>query len=107
MFKKFGPDEVKDKSKIKSSQQRAIRQAIQQQFPSFEPYLDQIVPKKAEIQVAKCEGKINVVMIEGEPLFYNVSTSIPSPSTRRLQSDTNRTSFWAPLHGSTALNSNP
>mmetsp|Transcript_21334 Transcript_21334/g.43296 ORF Transcript_21334/g.43296 Transcript_21334/m.43296 type:complete len:185 (+) Transcript_21334:135-689(+) len=72
MFKKFSPDEVKDKSKIKSSQQRAIRQAIQAQFPDFEDYLEQVLPKKAEIQVAKCEGKVNLVMIEGEPLFYNV-----------------------------------
>ena len=29
------------------------------------------MPKKAEIQVVKCEGKINVVMVDDEPLFYN------------------------------------
>jgi hypothetical protein len=31
------------------------------------PYMEQIMPKKAEIQVAKCEGKINVVCIEKVP----------------------------------------
>lgn len=82
MFKKFGPDEVKDKSKVKSSQQRAIRQAIQSQFPNFEPYMDQLMPKKAEIQVAKCEGKVNVVMIEGEPLFYNLRDGPYYPTLR-------------------------
>jgi PUA domain protein len=34
--------------------------------------MEQIIPKKAEIQVAKCEGKINVVCIEQAPVFYNV-----------------------------------
>jgi hypothetical protein len=29
--------------------------------------MEQILPKKAEIQVAKCEGKINVVCIEKIP----------------------------------------
>jgi hypothetical protein len=33
--------------------------------------LPQILPKKSEVQVAKCEGKVNVIMVEDEPLFYN------------------------------------
>ncbi len=35
------------------------------------PSCKQILPKKSEVQVAKCEGKVNVIMVEDEPLFYN------------------------------------
>mmetsp|Transcript_20584 Transcript_20584/g.49857 ORF Transcript_20584/g.49857 Transcript_20584/m.49857 type:complete len:185 (-) Transcript_20584:74-628(-) len=84
MFKKFSADEVKDRSKVKSSQQRAIRDAIRSQFPLLEPYMEEVLPKKAEIQVAKCEGKINVIMIESEPLFYNVRDGPYYPTLRIL-----------------------
>jgi hypothetical protein len=33
---------VRDKSKVKSSQQRAIRQAIQDQYPKLDPFLEQV-----------------------------------------------------------------
>ncbi|EKX48234.1 hypothetical protein GUITHDRAFT_86059 [Guillardia theta CCMP2712] len=82
MFKKFSNEEVKDKSKIKSSQQRAIRQAIQDQYPSLDPYFENVMPKKSEIQLAKCEGKINLVMIDGEPVFYNVRDGPYYPTLR-------------------------
>jgi len=99
MFKKFGPDEVKDKSKIKSSQQRAICRAIQyasklspcNHWTAFSDHqgdgsLQARVPllqaklgpdstqesRDPESQVAKYEGKNNMVMIEGDPLFHNV-----------------------------------
>mmetsp|Transcript_54963 Transcript_54963/g.145094 ORF Transcript_54963/g.145094 Transcript_54963/m.145094 type:complete len:185 (-) Transcript_54963:91-645(-) len=84
MFKKFGPEEIKDKSKVKSSQQRAIRQAIQEQYPRLDPFLEQVLPKKAEIQVAKCEGKINVVMVEDAPVFFNIRDGPYYPVLRLL-----------------------
>mmetsp|Transcript_16347 Transcript_16347/g.41241 ORF Transcript_16347/g.41241 Transcript_16347/m.41241 type:complete len:186 (+) Transcript_16347:88-645(+) len=82
MFKKFGGDEVRDRSKIKSSQQRGIRSSIIEQFPKLEPYMEQIMPKKGEVQVAKCEGKISVVMVDDEPLFYNVRDGPYYPTLR-------------------------
>ena len=36
------PTQVKDRSKIKSSQQRGIRQALLDQFPKLEPYFEQV-----------------------------------------------------------------
>lgn len=39
----------------------------------------QFMPKKAEVQLVKCEGKINVVMVDDEPFFYNGATPSPSP----------------------------
>lgn len=54
MFKKFTVEEnVSTSSKVKSSQQRTIRAKILEQYPSIEPYLEEILPKKAPMVVAK------------------------------------------------------
>ena len=74
--------QIKDSGKLKSSDQRKIRQAINDQYPLLEPYMEQILPKKAELQVAKCEGKINVVTIDRVPLFYNVRDGPYYPTLR-------------------------
>lgn len=54
MFKKFTVEEnVSTSSKIKSSQQRTIRAKILEQYPNVEPYMEEILPKKAPMVVAK------------------------------------------------------
>ena len=50
----------------------------------LEPYWDDIIPKKAELQVAKCEGKVNVVMVDNQPIFYNVRDGPYYPTLRVL-----------------------
>mmetsp|Transcript_6570 Transcript_6570/g.10432 ORF Transcript_6570/g.10432 Transcript_6570/m.10432 type:complete len:186 (+) Transcript_6570:52-609(+) len=82
MFKKFTESEIRDSGKLKSSDQRKIRNAIADQYPLLVDHMEQIMPKKAEIQVAKCEGKINVVCIEHVPVFYNVRDGPYYPTLR-------------------------
>lgn len=54
MFKRFSVEEhVSTSSKVKSSQQRTIRGKILEQYPLIEPYLEELVPKKAPLVVAK------------------------------------------------------
>ncbi|EEY66908.1 uncharacterized protein PITG_17779 [Phytophthora infestans T30-4] len=72
MFKRFSVDEhVSTSSKVKSSQQRSIRSKVLEQYPDLESYAEMFMPKKAPMVVAKCHNHIQIVLHEGEPLFFN------------------------------------
>lgn len=61
MFKRFSVDEnIASHSQVKSSQQRAIRSSILTQYPEVEPYLEQLLPKKAPMIVAKWYTKRSI-----------------------------------------------
>jgi malignant T-cell-amplified sequence len=54
MFKKFDVGEhVSNHSQVKSSTQRTIRAKILEQYPDVDPYLEELLPKKAPMVVAK------------------------------------------------------
>ncbi|GLE07100.1 hypothetical protein PINS_up016969 [Pythium insidiosum] len=55
---------------VKSSQQRQIRAKILEQYPDVEPYMELLLPKKAPMVVAKCLDHVQIVLHEGEPLFF-------------------------------------
>lgn len=56
---------------MKSSVQKAIRSKLLEQFPYLEESLDQILPKKDPLRVAKCQDHIEIVVgKDGELLFY-------------------------------------
>ncbi|KNC96194.1 translation machinery-associated protein 20 [Spizellomyces punctatus DAOM BR117] len=72
MFKKFTPKEdVSGKSKVKSSVQRGIRAAILEQYPSLNPYIEELMPKKEPLILVKCHDRINIVMVGERLLFFN------------------------------------
>jgi hypothetical protein len=51
MFKKDIPPS--GRSKVKSSVQRGLRQKLLDTYPGFEPYIDEILPKKAQLDAVK------------------------------------------------------
>ena len=53
MFKKFVPEDVSGQSQAKSSVARGIRTKILEQYPSLEDYIEDIIPKKAPLHIAK------------------------------------------------------
>ncbi|KAJ3153021.1 hypothetical protein HK101_001765 [Irineochytrium annulatum] len=56
---------------IKSSQERAIRAKILAQYPALEPYMEELMPKKAPIIVVKCEDRVSIITVNGVVLFFN------------------------------------
>ena len=42
-----------NRSKVKSSVQRGLRQRFVEAYPGFEPYIDDILPKKAQLDAVK------------------------------------------------------
>ncbi|KAK1931444.1 Malignant T-cell-amplified sequence 1 [Phytophthora citrophthora] len=67
----FVEEHVSTSSKVKSSQQRSIRSKVLEQYPDLEPYAEMLMPKKAPMVVAKCHNHIQIVLHEGEPVFFN------------------------------------
>lgn len=40
-------------TKVKSSVQRGLRSKFVETYPGFEPYIDEIIPKKAQLESVK------------------------------------------------------
>ncbi|GAQ85203.1 pseudouridine synthase and archaeosine transglycosylase (PUA) domain-containing protein [Klebsormidium nitens] len=84
MFKKFTHEEVSGQNQVKSSVQRKIRQSIADQYPLLEPVLDDLLPKKEPLIVAKCQNHLNLVVINNVPLFFNIRDGPYMPTLRLL-----------------------
>ena len=70
MFRKFAPGENVDPKlqQLKSSVQRGIRTKIAEQYPQLEDeVLDELIPKKCVMNIAKTDTKISVVLVDGVP----------------------------------------
>ncbi|OMJ24378.1 Translation machinery-associated protein 20 [Smittium culicis] len=70
MFKKFTPKDVNGKTMVKSSVIRAIRTKLIDSYPGIEPVLDEILPKKATLILAKTKERISLYIVDGNVLFF-------------------------------------
>jgi malignant T-cell-amplified sequence len=71
LFKKFNIEEhVSSTGQIKNSVLRGIHSSIVDQFPYLEASIDNILPKKSTT-VAKCQGKVQIILVDGVPMFFN------------------------------------
>ncbi|CAM6101469.1 unnamed protein product [Calypogeia fissa] len=84
MFKKFTSEEVSAQNQVKASVQRKIRQGIADEYPELEPMLDDLLPKKSPLIVAKCQNHINLVVVNSVPMFFNVRDGPYMPTLRLL-----------------------
>jgi hypothetical protein len=60
-----------NRSKVKSSVQRGLRQKLLETYPGFEPFIEDIMPKKASLEAVK---------------LYDTNSTIFAPSILRLLS---------------------
>ncbi|PSK40330.1 Translation machinery-associated protein 20 [Elsinoe australis] len=58
------------KSKVKSSAQRAIRAKVIETYPKIEPYIDEIMPKKEQLDVVKVPDRVQLYINGTTPLFW-------------------------------------
>ncbi|KAK8638627.1 hypothetical protein V6N13_137042 [Hibiscus sabdariffa] len=80
---KFSSEDVSSQNQVKVSVQRKIRQSIAEEYPGLEPVLDDLLPKKVRLIVAKCQNHLNLILVNSVPLFFNVRDG-PYMSTLRL-----------------------
>ncbi|KAK0589896.1 hypothetical protein LWI29_019883 [Acer saccharum] len=84
MFKKFSSEEVSAQNQVKASVQRRIRQSIADEYPGLEPVMDDLLPKKVPLIVAKCQNHLNLVLVNNVPLFFNIRDGPYMPTLRLL-----------------------
>eukprot|EP00898_Chlorokybus_atmophyticus_P008293 jgi/Chlat1/8465/Chrsp80S07862 len=85
MFKKFTPEEnITGHSQVKSSVQRKIRSALAEQFPTLEENLDELLPKKSPVIIAKSQGHVQILVVDKEPIFFNIRDGPYFPTLRIL-----------------------
>ncbi|KAL4905827.1 hypothetical protein BDW74DRAFT_152079 [Aspergillus multicolor] len=82
MFKKDIPPS--NRSKVKSSVQRALRQKLVEAHPLCEPYIDEILPKKAQLDAVKLPDRVTLYTIDSTPLFYQPLDGPPIPHLKVL-----------------------
>ncbi|KAK4217732.1 hypothetical protein QBC37DRAFT_307215 [Rhypophila decipiens] len=64
------------KQKLKSSIQRSLRNSLLDTYPLLQPYADDFFPKKASLeQVRVPVDRVNVYVLDGQPLFYQQDTA--------------------------------
>lgn len=86
MFRKFTKeDNIKTASPVRSSEQRAIRAAVLQQFPALEPFVEDIFPKKASLIVCKCKDYVQMLLDpNGAFIFFQCRQGPYIPTLRFL-----------------------
>jgi PUA domain protein len=85
MFKKFTQKEnVSTMTQLKSSVQREVRKGVLEQYPSLEPYIDDILPKKEPMIMAKCKDHITIYLMNNTPLFFTIYDGPYMPTLRLL-----------------------
>ncbi|KAL2872116.1 P-loop containing nucleoside triphosphate hydrolase protein [Aspergillus lucknowensis] len=73
-----------NRSKVKSSVQRALRQKLVDAHPLCERYIDEILPKKAQLDAVKLPEKTTLYTIDSNPIFYQPQDGPPIPHLKLL-----------------------
>ena len=58
------------KSKVKSSVQRGIRAKVLETYPKLEPHIDEIMPKKSQLDLIKLPDRVSLYSLDSAPLFW-------------------------------------
>ncbi|MCJ1308116.1 translation machinery-associated protein 20 [Agyrium rufum] len=58
------------KSKVKSSAQRAIRTKITDTYPLLAPVMDELMPKKSQLDLLKLPDRVSLYALDNRPLFW-------------------------------------
>ncbi|KAL9636627.1 MAG: hypothetical protein Q9164_002706 [Protoblastenia rupestris] len=58
------------KSKVKSSVQRAIRTKVVETYPLLAPHIDEIIPKKSQLDLLKLPDRVSLYALDNNPLFW-------------------------------------
>ncbi|KAG5418843.1 TMA20 [Candida metapsilosis] len=64
MFKKFSKEDIHSRSNIKSSVQRGLKSNFVSAYPDLANAIDNIIPKKSQVILIKCEDKIQLYSVD-------------------------------------------
>ncbi|KAK4205150.1 putative translation machinery-associated protein 20 [Triangularia verruculosa] len=67
------------KQKLKSSIQRSLRTSLLQTYPLLNPFIEEIMPKKASLEQMKLPDRVSLYVCEGQPLFFQHDNDVVLP----------------------------
>lgn len=74
LFKKFTLENVAQIASSSQKEQQEVRHTLKEQFPSLKEYWEEILPKKRDIFIIRCQGQIHCIALvspKPEALFFN------------------------------------
>ena len=63
----------------------AAAASLAEEYPPLEGLLEDLVPKKGDVAMAKCADKVQMLCLGGEPLFFQLRDGPFFPTLRLLQ----------------------
>ncbi|KAI9793329.1 MAG: translation machinery-associated protein 20 [Piccolia ochrophora] len=70
------------KTKVKSSVQRAIRAKVVETYPLLAPHMDEVMPKKSQLDLLKLPDRVSLYALNASPLFFQHMDDPLLPSLR-------------------------
>lgn len=74
LFKKFTLENVAQIACSSQKEQKEVRRKLYGQFPALEEYWEDILPKKSDIYIIRCQGQVHCITLvtsQPEVLFFN------------------------------------
>jgi PUA domain protein len=85
MFKKFTvADSVSSQTQMKSSAVRKVKASILESYPQLEADVEVMFPKKAAVMSCKSDGRVEIAVTGGRPLFFSIDGAQPLPTLPTL-----------------------
>ncbi|KAK7200705.1 cytoplasmic translation machinery associated protein [Novymonas esmeraldas] len=74
LFKKFTLDNVAQIASCSQKEQKEVREDLAEQYPMLADYWEEILPKKTDIYIIRCQGQVHcITLVSSQPevLFFN------------------------------------
>ncbi|BFZ56160.1 translation machinery-associated protein 20 [Savitreella phatthalungensis] len=71
LFAKFSSKaDIKSTTPVKSSAQRNIKSRLVETYSELGDSIDDVIPKKSQLQHVKCEDRVSLYSLDGDVLFF-------------------------------------
>ncbi|RWS17164.1 malignant T-cell-amplified sequence 1-like protein, partial [Dinothrombium tinctorium] len=85
VFSRFDDSQISGITQLKTTVQKGIKNKIIEEYPLIEDYIDEIIPKKESMRIAKCQQHIELLLASnGEHLFFRQRDGPYFPTLRLI-----------------------
>lgn len=83
MFSNFkSRADIRSVTPVKSSVQKSIKAKLIELYPGLAPHIDEIIPKKSQLSLSKCEDRISLYSVDNKVVFFQSFDDAMIPSLR-------------------------
>lgn len=83
MFANFkSKADIRSTTPVKSSAQRNLKTKISEVYPGLAPHIDEIIPKKSQLTLSKCEDRVSLYSVDNRVVFFQHFDDDLIPSLR-------------------------